>query len=65
MCLNFQGFKSVTDTYHDLENVCCITLAPELSNAFPVIQELRKRNIIISVGEKNCNIFGWILMRVN
>ncbi|XP_033217985.1 N-acetylglucosamine-6-phosphate deacetylase [Belonocnema kinseyi] len=51
-----KGFKSVIDTYHTLENICCITLAPEIPNALPVIKELRKKNIIISVGHSVANL---------
>lgn len=51
-----EGFKSVIDTYDDLKNICCITLAPEIPNALPVIEELRKRNIIISVGHSVANL---------
>ncbi|KAI4500356.1 hypothetical protein M0802_004773 [Mischocyttarus mexicanus] len=44
------GFKSLIDMYGTLENVCLLTLAPEISNAMPVINELCKRNIKVSVG---------------
>lgn len=47
----FQGFKSVIDTYGDLDNVCMFTLAPEIPNAIPVIEELCKRNIKVSLGK--------------
>ncbi|KAL7289794.1 hypothetical protein TKK_0016197 [Trichogramma kaykai] len=45
-----KGFQSLLDVYGSLENICYITLAPELENAIDVIQELEKRNIKISVG---------------
>lgn len=34
-----------------MENVKIITVAPELKNALPVIQELSKKNIVVSVGK--------------
>lgn len=51
-----QGFQSVLDTYGSLNNVCCITLAPEIPNSMSVIKELRQRNIIISVGHSIANL---------
>lgn len=50
-----QGFKSVIDMYGNLDNVCMITLAPEIPNAISVIKELSKRNIKISVGKLSFN----------
>lgn len=51
-CVNFQGFKTLTDVYGSLENICYITLAPEIPNALSVIEELSKRNIKVSLGNK-------------
>lgn len=36
--------------YGNLENIQIITLAPELSNALSVIDELSKQKIVVSVG---------------
>ncbi|KAL2718498.1 N-acetylglucosamine-6-phosphate deacetylase [Vespula squamosa] len=48
---NFEhGFKSLIDMYGILDNVCLLTLAPEIPNAMSVINELCKRNIKVSVG---------------
>ncbi|XP_043670769.1 N-acetylglucosamine-6-phosphate deacetylase isoform X2 [Vespula pensylvanica] len=48
---NFEhGFKSIIDMYGILDNVCLLTLAPEIPNAMSVINELCKRNIKVSVG---------------
>lgn len=44
------------DTYGNMDNVKIITVAPELKNALPVIDELSKRNIIVSVGKLLKNI---------
>ncbi|CAB0041924.1 unnamed protein product [Trichogramma brassicae] len=38
-----KGFQSLLDVYGSLENICYITLAPELENAIDVIQELEKK----------------------
>lgn len=46
-----QGFKTVLDTYGNLDNVCYVTLAPEIENAMDVIKEFKKKNIKISVGK--------------
>lgn len=51
-----QGFKSVIDMYADLDNVCMITLAPEIPNSISVIEELCKRNIIVSLGHSIANL---------
>lgn len=51
-----QGFKSVIDTYGDLDNVCMFTLAPEISNAASVIEELCRRNIKVSLGHSVANL---------
>jgi len=37
--------------YGDLNNVCMFTLAPEIPNAISVIEELRRRNIKVSLGK--------------
>lgn len=50
--------------YGDLDNICMITLAPEIPNALPVIKELSKRNIKVSVGKLEMfemYFFKWIL----
>ncbi|XP_043584098.1 N-acetylglucosamine-6-phosphate deacetylase [Bombus pyrosoma] len=51
-----KGFKSLSDMYGSLENVCLITLAPELPNAQSVITELCKRNITVSLGHSVANL---------
>ncbi|XP_032680664.1 N-acetylglucosamine-6-phosphate deacetylase isoform X3 [Odontomachus brunneus] len=51
-----QGFKSVTDMYGDLNNVCMVTLAPEIPNSISIIEELCKRNIKVSVGHSVANL---------
>ncbi|XP_043468812.1 N-acetylglucosamine-6-phosphate deacetylase [Leptopilina heterotoma] len=51
-----QDFQSVLDIYGDLNNVCCVTLAPEIPNALSVIKELQRRNIMISVGHSIANL---------
>ncbi|CAL1689559.1 unnamed protein product [Lasius platythorax] len=51
-----QGFKSVIDMYGDLDNVCMFTLAPEIQNAIPVIEELCRRNIKVSLGHSIANL---------
>ncbi|KAH0944689.1 hypothetical protein HN011_005378 [Eciton burchellii] len=50
------GFKSVTEMYGDLDNICMVTLAPEIPNATSVIGELCKRNIKVSIGHSIANI---------
>ncbi|KAG7187907.1 hypothetical protein KM043_013874 [Ampulex compressa] len=50
------GFESVTDMYGSLENVCMVTLAPEVPNALMVIQELCKRDIKVSLGHSIANL---------
>ncbi|XP_017885278.2 N-acetylglucosamine-6-phosphate deacetylase-like, partial [Ceratina calcarata] len=52
----FQGFQSLIDTYKSLENVCLVTLAPELANAQSVISELCQRNIKVSLGHSIANL---------
>ncbi|KOC66315.1 Putative N-acetylglucosamine-6-phosphate deacetylase [Habropoda laboriosa] len=49
------GFKSLIDMYGTLENVCLVTLAPELPNALNVIAELCKRGIKVSLGHSIAN----------
>ncbi|XP_058800584.1 N-acetylglucosamine-6-phosphate deacetylase isoform X2 [Phymastichus coffea] len=44
------GFQSVLDVYGCLDNICYVTLAPEIDRALEVIKELRRKNIKISVG---------------
>lgn len=51
-----QGFKSVTDMYDDLDNVCMLTLAPEIPNALSIIEELCRRNIKVSLGHSIANL---------
>lgn len=50
--------------YGILDNVCLLTLAPEIPNAMSVINELCKRNIKVSVGKFikiSCTLFEFIL----
>lgn len=52
-----KGFSSVLNRYGgNLENVSIITLAPELQGATETISELRKRNIVASIGHSCASI---------
>nr|XP_012223871.1 PREDICTED: putative N-acetylglucosamine-6-phosphate deacetylase isoform X1 [Linepithema humile] len=51
-----QGFKSVVDMYGDLDNVCMLTLAPEIPNATSVVEDLCRKNIIVSLGHSVANL---------
>lgn len=42
--------KSLEDFYGSLEGVKIVTLAPELPGAFKAIEELKRKNIVISAG---------------
>ncbi|XP_031848829.1 N-acetylglucosamine-6-phosphate deacetylase [Nomia melanderi] len=50
------GFKTLIDMYGTLENVCLVTIAPELPNAQNTIEELCKRNIKVSLGHSVGNL---------
>ncbi|XP_031781619.1 N-acetylglucosamine-6-phosphate deacetylase [Nasonia vitripennis] len=50
------GFQSLLDMYGSLENICYVTLAPEIENSMEVIRQLRKNNIKISVGHSVCDL---------
>ncbi|XP_071949834.1 N-acetylglucosamine-6-phosphate deacetylase-like [Antedon mediterranea] len=50
------GFQDVLNIYQNLEDVAIVTLAPELSKSADVIRELRKRNIVVSVGHSMGNL---------
>lgn len=50
------GFKTLIDMYGTLDNVCFVTLAPEIPNAMSVIKELCQRNIKVSVGHSVANL---------
>ncbi|XP_076249833.1 N-acetylglucosamine-6-phosphate deacetylase [Calliopsis andreniformis] len=50
------GFQSLIDMYGTLDNVCLLTLAPELPNAQIVIAELCKKNIKVSLGHSVGNL---------
>lgn len=45
------GVADLLEVYGRLDDVAMLTLAPELANSGPVIQELAARGIIVSVGE--------------
>ncbi|XP_063233435.1 N-acetylglucosamine-6-phosphate deacetylase [Bacillus rossius redtenbacheri] len=45
-----KGFETLSDVYGSLDNFRIVTLAPELENAMPVIEELTKRGILVSLG---------------
>lgn len=51
-----EGFKTVVDTYGDLENVRIVTLAPELPEAHNVIKSLTKLGVTVSVGHSTANL---------
>ena len=54
-----EGFKDLCEVYGDLEKVCLVTVAPELDNALSVIQELKKRNITVSIGSFTCYLLTY------
>nr|CAD7397334.1 unnamed protein product [Timema cristinae] len=51
-----KGFQTVLDMYGSLDNVCILTLAPELMNALPIIHELTSRGITVSLGHSVANL---------
>ncbi|XP_046747685.1 N-acetylglucosamine-6-phosphate deacetylase [Diprion similis] len=51
-----KGLQSLLDTYGSLDNICYITLAPELPNSSIVIKDLCQRNIKVSVGHSIANL---------
>nr|CAD7605115.1 unnamed protein product [Timema genevievae] len=55
-----KGVETVLDMYGSLDNVCILTLAPELENALPIIHELTSRGITVSLGK---NWSHWLLTR--
>lgn len=44
------GFQDLIEMYGTLDNAAILTLAPEIPNALPVIEELVKRGITVSLG---------------
>ena len=44
------GFKDIMNVYGNLDKVSLVTVAPELENAMAVIQELKQRNVTVSIG---------------
>ncbi|CAH0560663.1 unnamed protein product [Brassicogethes aeneus] len=50
------GFKSIEETYGDIENINICTLAPEFNNSEEVIKELKKKNIVVSLGHSKANL---------
>ncbi|XP_042564537.1 N-acetylglucosamine-6-phosphate deacetylase [Clupea harengus] len=50
------GVTDLLETYGQLDNVVMVTLAPELSNSGPVIQELVRRGITVSVGHSMADL---------
>ncbi|KAH0552155.1 N-acetylglucosamine-6-phosphate deacetylase [Cotesia glomerata] len=51
-----KGFQSIVDVYGSLENVCYLTLAPELENSSEIIKALCDRNIKVSLGHSVANL---------
>ncbi|XP_063989308.1 N-acetylglucosamine-6-phosphate deacetylase isoform X2 [Diachasmimorpha longicaudata] len=51
-----EGFKTLMEVYGSLDNICYVTLAPELPNACDVIAELCNRKIKVSVGHSVANL---------
>ncbi|XP_055507521.1 N-acetylglucosamine-6-phosphate deacetylase [Leucoraja erinacea] len=51
-----RGFPDLLDTYGSLENVIIVTLAPELQRSGPIIQELVRRGIHVSLGHSVANL---------
>ncbi|XP_063040216.1 N-acetylglucosamine-6-phosphate deacetylase [Engraulis encrasicolus] len=50
------GVADLMETYGTLDNVAVVTLAPELENSGPVIQELARRGITVSVGHSMADL---------
>ncbi|KAL2100885.1 hypothetical protein ACEWY4_002646 [Coilia grayii] len=50
------GVADLMETYGPLDNVAVVTLAPELENSGPVIQELARRGITVSVGHSMADL---------
>ncbi|XP_076251156.1 N-acetylglucosamine-6-phosphate deacetylase [Rhynchophorus ferrugineus] len=55
--LDYQnGISELERVYGRLDNIKIITLAPEFSNSSSVIQELKKRNVIVSLGHSTADL---------
>ncbi|KAJ8676646.1 hypothetical protein QAD02_012433 [Eretmocerus hayati] len=52
-----EGFKTLKEVYGSLDNICYVTLAPEIDNAMEVIKDLRKNDVKVSVGHSVANLF--------
>ncbi|KAG5279730.1 hypothetical protein AALO_G00080980 [Alosa alosa] len=50
------GVTDLLEIYGKLDNVAMVTLAPELANSGPVIQELVRRGITVSVGHSMADL---------
>lgn len=50
------GLDALEETYGSLENVAIITLAPEIPGILDCINQLKERNIVVSIGI-NANLF--------
>uniref|UniRef100_A0AAY4CFN8 N-acetylglucosamine-6-phosphate deacetylase n=1 Tax=Denticeps clupeoides TaxID=299321 RepID=A0AAY4CFN8_9TELE len=53
---NIGAIADLLEIYGQLDNVTMVTLAPELPNSGPVIQELARRGIIVSLGHSVANL---------
>ncbi|XP_012250519.2 N-acetylglucosamine-6-phosphate deacetylase [Athalia rosae] len=51
-----EGFQSLLNMYGSLDNICYLTLAPELVNSSSVIKGLCEKNIKVSVGHSIANL---------
>ncbi|XP_050299779.1 N-acetylglucosamine-6-phosphate deacetylase [Anthonomus grandis grandis] len=51
-----QGMSEVQTTYGAFENIKIVTLAPELKNSSTVIEELTKKQIIVSLGHSSADL---------
>ncbi|XP_011298075.1 putative N-acetylglucosamine-6-phosphate deacetylase [Fopius arisanus] len=51
-----KGFTTLMEVYGSLDNICYVTLAPELSHTCEIIQELCDRQIKVSVGHSTANL---------
>ncbi|XP_071452751.1 N-acetylglucosamine-6-phosphate deacetylase isoform X2 [Hetaerina americana] len=51
-----KGYEKVLNIYGNIENVTIITLAPELTNASPVIADLTAKGITVSLGHSMANL---------
>lgn len=51
-----KGLESVLECYGSLENVCIVTMAPELDGAMQAIRGMADRGVIVSAGHSSATI---------